>query len=125
MPQVSRRIPLWEDRASAPVAAAARGYLDANCAHCHNPQGAASNSGLYLGWLEQDSLALGVNKRPVAAGRGAGSHEFDIVPGEPDHSILVYRFTSTEGGVAMPELGRESRDSAAEPVIRAWIAGMR
>lgn len=124
VPAVSHRIPLWEDRARVPVAEAARGYLDANCAHCHNPQGAASNSGLYLGWLEQDQLAIGINKRPVAAGRGAGSHEFDIVPGEPDHSILVYRFTSTEGGVAMPELGRESRDHEAEPVIRAWIAGM-
>lgn len=124
VPQVSRRIPLWEDRAEVPTAEAARGYLDANCAHCHNPQGAASNSGLYLGWLEQDPLALGINKRPVAAGRGAGSHEFDIVPGDPDSSILVYRFTSTEGGVAMPELGRETRDGTAEPVIRAWIAGM-
>jgi hypothetical protein len=32
---------------------------------------------------------------------------------------------STEGGVAMPELGRETRDPDGEAVIRAWIAGMR
>lgn len=124
-PKVTRRIPLWEDRAKVPVADAARGYLDANCAHCHNPQGAASNSGLYLGWLVSDPFQLGVNKRPVAAGRGAGVFEFDVVPGDPDHSILMYRFASLEGGVAMPELGRESRDLEAEPVIRGWIAGMR
>lgn len=125
VPAVTRRIPLWDDRAKVPVADAARGYLDANCAHCHNPQGAASNSGLYLGWQVTDPMALGVNKRPVAAGRGAGEHEFGIVPGHPDKSILFYRFASTEGGVAMPELGRESRDSAGEAVIRAWIAEMR
>lgn len=125
VPKVARRIPLWEDRAKAPIADAARGYLDANCAHCHNAKGAASNSGLYLGWLESDTHALGVMKRPVAAGRGSGTNEFDIVPGDPDHSILMYRFASTEGGVAMPELGRESRDQAAEKVIWAWIKGMR
>jgi len=125
VPAVTRRIPLWEDRDKVPVADAARGYLDANCAHCHNPKGAASNSGLYLGWGVKDRMALGVNKRPVAAGRGAGQHEFDIVPGQPDRSILLYRMASTEGGVAMPELGRETRDPAGEAVVRAWIAGMR
>jgi len=125
VPAVARRIPLWEARGKAAAADAARGYLDANCAHCHNPQGAASNSGLYLGWQVTDPIALGVMKRPVAAGRGAGVHEFDVVPGQPDHSILAYRFASTEGGIAMPELGRESRDPAGEAVIRAWIAGMR
>ncbi len=125
VPVVDRRIPLWEQRAKVPVADAARGYLDANCAHCHNPKGAASNSGLYLGWQVTDPIALGVMKRPVAAGRGAGPHEFDVVPGQPDHSILLYRFASTEGGVAMPELGREMRDPAGEAVVRAWIAGMR
>jgi uncharacterized repeat protein (TIGR03806 family) len=125
VPAVARRIPLWEDRAKVPVADAARGYLDANCAHCHNPKGAASNSGLYLGWQVSDAMALGVYKRPVAAGRGAGKHEFDIVPGQPDHSILMYRMASTEGGIAMPELGRETRDPAGEAVIRSWIAGMR
>ena len=125
VPTVAHRVPLWEDRAKVSVADAARGYLDANCAHCHSAKGAASNSGLYLGWLEKDAAALGVGKRPVAAGRGAGAFEFDVVPGDPDHSILMYRMASTEGGVAMPELGRESRDPAGEAVIRAWIAGMR
>ena len=125
VPQVARRIPLWESRAKVPVADAARGYLDANCAHCHNPAGAASNSGLYLGWLVSDPYNLGVMKRPVAAGRGAGVFEFGVVPGDPDHSILMFRLASLEGGVAMPELGRSSRDPAGEAVVRGWIAGMR
>ena len=125
VPKVARRVPLWEDRAKVPVADAARGYLDANCAHCHNSQGAASNSGLYLGWLDSDPYRLGVMKRPVAAGRGAGTFEFSIVPGDPDHSILMFRMASLEGGVAMPEIGRETRDADGESVVRGWIAGMR
>jgi uncharacterized repeat protein (TIGR03806 family) len=125
VPTVVRRVPLWEDRARVPVADAARGWLDANCAHCHKPDGAASNSGLYLGWDVTDRAALGLGKRPVAAGRGAGNLSFDVVPGDPDHSILAYRLASLEGGVAMPELGRASVDPAGLSIVRAWIAAMR
>lgn len=125
VPKVARRVPEWSLRAQVPVADAARGWLDANCAHCHNPGGIASNSGLFLNWEEREPVRFGVMKRPVAAGRGSGNLEFDVVPGDPDHSILVYRLESLEGGIAMPELGRSSRDPAGEAVVRAWIAGMR
>ena len=124
VPAVARRVPLWEDRAKVPVAMAARGYLEANCAHCHNPRGAASNSGLYLGWDVTDPVQLGVGKRPVAAGRGAGNLEFDIVPGDPAHSILAYRMASLEGGVAMPEVGRGVVDPAGQAVVERWIKEM-
>ncbi len=125
VPKVSHRVPEWSQRAQAPIADAARGWLDANCAHCHNPAGLASNSGLYLGWEERDPARFGVMKRPVAAGRGSGGHEFDIVPGAPDQSILVYRLESLEGGIAMPELGRSSRDAEGEAAVRAWIGEMK
>ena len=125
VPAVTTRVPLWEERVKADPALAARGYLDANCGHCHNPQGSASNSGLDLRWEQADPAKLGVLKRPVAAGRGAGPHEFGIVPGEPDKSILTYRMASTEGGVAMPELGKATVDRDGLAVIRRWIAGMK
>ncbi|MDE2412058.1 MAG: hypothetical protein KGM18_09835 [Sphingomonadales bacterium] len=125
VPVVARRVPLWEDRDKVPLPEAARGWLDANCAHCHKSDGAASNSGLYLGWDVSDPAALGVGKRPVAAGRGAGDLTFDVVPGDPDHSILAYRMASLEGGVAMPELGRASVDPAGLAIVRAWIKAMR
>ena len=124
-PAVALRLPVWEDRARAPAAPVARGYLDANCGHCHNPGGSASNSGLDLRWEQNDPALLGIMKRPVAAGRGAGSHEFDIVPGDADHSILTYRMASLEGGVAMPELGKATVDSEGVSAVRAWIAGMK
>ena len=124
-PAVALRLPVWEDRARAPAAPVARGYLDANCGHCHNPGGSASNSGLDLRWEQNDPALLGIMKRPVAAGRGAGSHEFDIVHGDADHSILTYRMASLEGGVAMPELGKATVDSEGVSAVRAWIAGMK
>lgn len=124
-PKLARRIPLWEARAKVPVADAARGYLDVNCAHCHNPAGAASNSGLYLGWEVTDRTMLGIGKRPVAAGRGSGGLEFGIVPGKPEQSILYHRMSSLEGGVSMPELGRASLDRDGLSIVHAWITGLR
>jgi uncharacterized repeat protein (TIGR03806 family) len=125
VPVVPVRLPLWEARDAAPLAQAARGYLDVNCAHCHNPQGSASNSGLDLRFQQDDPARYGVMKRPVAAGRGAGLFEFDVVPGDPAHSILTYRLASTEGGIAMPELGRASADHAGLDVVTRWIAAMK
>ena len=124
-PAVALRLPVWEVRAKAPAAPVARAYLDAKCGHCHNPAGSASNSGLDLRWEQNDPALLGIRKRPVAAGRGAGTNEFDIVPGDPDHSILTYRMASTEGGVAMPELGKATVDGEGVKVVRAWIAAMK
>jgi uncharacterized repeat protein (TIGR03806 family) len=125
VPSIERRVPVWENRAHAPVAEVARGYLDANCAHCHNPRGSASNSGLDLRWEQADPVKLGLLKRPVAAGRGSGNLEFDVLPGDPDHSIVAYRMASTEGGVAMPELGKATVDRDGLAAVRAWIAGLK
>lgn len=124
VPEVVHRVPLWEERDRVSAADAARGYLDANCAHCHNPTGAASNSGLDLRWEQSDPIRYGVNKRPVAAGRGSGGLAFDIAPGAPERSILIYRFSSLEGGIAMPELGRALRDPDGEAVLARWIMEM-
>jgi uncharacterized repeat protein (TIGR03806 family) len=124
VPQVAHPIPLWEDRSKVPAADAARGYLDANCAHCHQPGAGASNSGLDLRWEQSIPQALGIMKRPVAAGRGAGELLFDVVPGKPAESILVHRMASTEGGVAMPELGKATVDKDGLKAVERWIAGL-
>ena len=115
--------PRWDDT-SAPLASRARAYLDANCAHCHSRSGLASNSGLYLNFEETDQSALGVGKRPVAAGRGAGGLDFAIAPGRPDESIVVHRMASTEPGVMMPQFGRTVVHDEGLALVRAWIAAM-
>lgn len=122
MPAGASALPLWEERANGPVVAAARAYLDVNCAHCHRAGASASNSGLDLRWEQANRASLGVMKRPVAAGRGAGQLLFDIVPGKPDESILAHRMASTEPGVAMPELGKDSVDAEGVALVRRWIA---
>lgn len=116
-------VPDWRDEA-APLDARARAWLDVNCAHCHRREGPASNSGLYLTYGETDAVALGIGKRPVAAGRGSGGRDFDIKPGEPDASILIHRVESTEPGVMMPELGRVLEDAPAALLLREWIASL-
>lgn len=119
------RLPDWRTRTSGPAEPLARAYLDVNCAHCHQPGGAASNSGLDLRWEQSDPHAIGIMKRPVAAGRGAGGHDFSILPGEPDKSILLYRMDSAEPGIAMPELGKARVDRDGVAAVRRWISEMR
>ncbi|UIP06381.1 hypothetical protein LY632_11870 [Erythrobacter sp. SDW2] len=117
-------MPLWEERGGADVAMAARAYLDVNCAHCHRPGAAASNSGLDLRWEQDDPVKLGVRKRPVAAGRGSGGFAFDILPGHPERSILTFRMGSNEPGIAMPELGKSTVDAGGLALIERWIREM-
>src|SRR5262249_13398902 len=102
----------------------ARAYLEINCAHCHNPGGPARTSGLDLRAAQTDPSRLGVWKTPVAVGRGSGGRSYDIVPGEPDASILAHRSGSTELGVMMPDVGRRLVDEEGLTLVRAWIAGL-
>jgi uncharacterized repeat protein (TIGR03806 family) len=118
------RLARWNEPASGTVEQRARAYLESNCAHCHNPRGAASNSGLQLGSDVQKPSAFGILKSPVAAGRGTGGLSFDIVPGEPTSSILLHRLRSIEGGVMMPEVGRTQVDSEGAALLSEWIASM-
>jgi uncharacterized repeat protein (TIGR03806 family) len=120
---VAPRVPEAFD-ADAPIETRARAWLDVNCAHCHQRDGSASNSGLYLGWSEKPGTTLGFAKRPVAAGRGAGDGLFVIEPAHPERSIMIHRMASTEPGVAMPELGRSVADPQGVALISAWIAGL-
>ena len=117
------RAAVWNDQ-KAPVADRARAYLDGNCGHCHNPAGMASNSGLFLNLETENPSQQGVGKRPVAAGRGSGDLSFDIAPGQPDASILLYRMASREPGVMMPELGRSLTHKQGLELIRQYLAAM-
>lgn len=88
-------------------------------------EGPASNSGLFLTYGEQDRVALGVGKRPVAGGtrlgrpqlrhrvRGAG--RFDSSPPGGKH----------RAGRHDAELGRALPDPAAAELLKRWIEEMR
>ncbi|WP_223795315.1 SO2930 family diheme c-type cytochrome [Marinobacter sp. F4216] len=100
----------------------AKGYLDTNCAHCHRPEGGASNTGLNLEFwrdFETNKTAHGVCKRPVAY--GGGTLSFDIVPGDANSSIMHFRMNSDEPGDRMPEIGRSLVHTEGVALIGAWI----
>lgn len=118
------RLAALEDRNGATLEERARAWLDINCAHCHRSGGGAFQSGLDLSAEQMDWTKRGVWKVPVAAGRGSGGRKYDIVPGKPDESILVFRIESTEPGVMMPELPRRLVDVEGVALIRQWIAEM-
>ncbi|MBS0365213.1 MAG: hypothetical protein JSR67_05225 [Proteobacteria bacterium] len=113
----------WRDD-NAPIDARARAYLDVNCSMCHSPTGPANTTALDLRSANQDLRLLGRCKPPVAAGRATGDHLFDIVPGKPGESILIYRVTSSEPGVMMPEMGRSTSHQEGVELLREWIAAM-
>ncbi|HMX41520.1 MAG TPA: hypothetical protein PKD78_14385, partial [Saprospiraceae bacterium] len=104
---------------------AARAYLEGNCAHCHNPHGPASTSGMFLEYDQPDPERIGIGKPPVAAGRGSGNRRYGIVPGKPQESILLYRMESDDPGIRMPELGRQMMHREGVDLVRAWIKGMK
>ncbi|HEY4179547.1 MAG TPA: SO2930 family diheme c-type cytochrome [Kofleriaceae bacterium] len=109
----------------ADVDRAARDYLDANCAHCHNANSTQGiTSQLFLDHLNTDMFHLGVCKEPGSAGLGTGGFKYDIVPGNADISILAFRITTTQPGAIMPLLGRSLVHAKGTELIRAWINAM-
>lgn len=103
----------------------ARAYLDINCSHCHRAEGPAKNSALNLLYSENNPMAYGVMKTPVAAGKGSGGFKYDIYPGHHDQSILYYRMNSLDPGVTMPELGKNMIHKEGLALIRQWIDQMK
>jgi len=117
-------LPVWNDPTTGTVEQRARAYLEGNCAHCHNTEGAARVSGL---WLESDEtvpLHYGVCKQPVAAGPATGGLPFDVVPGHPEDSVMIYRLGSTHVGYMMPPLERSVVDGPGVALVAAWISGL-
>ena len=110
------------DDPSAPVDARGRSYLDANCGHCHNKGAAADWSGLELDWGDRPPGVLGVCKSPSSAG-DTGGHRYDVVPGKPEESVLLYRMRLTNSAYRMPE-GSRTPDARGIEVIAGWITAL-
>lgn len=118
------KLAVWNQPHSGTTAQRARAYLDVNCGHCHRPGGQAASSGLFLNNAETDSIELGINKPPVAAGRAAADNLYSIHPGHPEKSILIYRLKSTDPGIQMPEMGRKTVDEEGVRLLEEWIRSL-
>ena len=102
----------------------AMAYLDINCGHCHNPNGPGGVSGLNLNYNQPIGDQLGICKSPVSAGKGSGGNDFDILPGKPNQSILLYRMKINDPGAMMPEIGRTIVHEEGVQLISDWIASL-
>jgi uncharacterized repeat protein (TIGR03806 family) len=117
-------IPNYEDK-NLPINKRARAYLDVNCAHCHQEKGSAKTSGLHLAYHQKDLYRIGVDKPPVAAGKGSGNLSYDIVVGKPEESILLYRMKNLAPEVVMPEIGKSLVHKEGVDLIEQWISEMQ
>jgi uncharacterized repeat protein (TIGR03806 family) len=123
-PSAAPRQAVWNDAKTGSVESRARAYLEVNCAHCHNPSGAANTTGLYLSDLQHDSMRIGFCKTPVATGSGSGDLLFDAVPGHPEQSILAHRLASDEPKIMMPEIGRTIVHKEGLALVTEWLRSL-
>lgn len=123
-PPASGLVALPDPFGAAPLDDRARSYLHANCSHCHRPGGGGGSSGLVLLAWEEDTTKLGFCKGPVAAGGGSGMLLFDVVPGKPDESIMIFRMSSTDPEIKMPEIPNLMPDKAGVALISEWIKSL-
>ncbi len=119
-----RKTPIWNEPASGSLHSRALAYLDINCAHCHSKGGPGNTSALHLTEFETNEFNLGIDKHPIAAGKGTGGRPYDIVKGQPEQSILLYRMESINPGEMMPEVARKLVHDEGVDLIREWIAQM-
>jgi len=113
----------WDDPASGSLDQRARAYLENNCAHCHQPGGQAGYTGVDYRASQKDPGRMGACKTPNSAGNVAGL-SYDLVPGRPEASILIFRLTSVAPKVAMPQLGRAVVHWEGVELLREWIASL-
>jgi len=123
-PEAAPRAAKWDDAAGETLAGRARAYLDNNCAHCHQPGGTAGYTGVDFRLTNAGSETLGVCKPPNSAGN-MGHLQYDVVPGRPEESILLYRMESTAPKVMMPQIGRDVVHEEGVALVRQWISLLR
>jgi parallel beta-helix repeat protein len=106
------------------IEARARAYLEVNCAHCHNVNGQASNTGFYVDVFRAVDGTYGICKKPTASGsEGRGTRTYDIHPGLASDSIVPYRMgpEAVELAAKMPPLARSVVHEEGVALMNQWI----
>ena len=107
---------------SQPLEARARGYLHANCGHCHSDHGGGSVP-LRLQFSTPLAELHAVGIRPMRGDFGL-PEACIIKPGDPFASTLYFRMAKF-GRDRMPHIGSEIPDEAGLRLIEKWIAEMK
>ena len=116
----------FDPASDADVHERTRSYFDSNCSHCHAPDGEAAEHQLFLDYESMDLVTgnpfnWGVCKKPTAATRTECTLTFDVVPLDPDSSLLLCRVETTDALEMMPPVGRTVEHTQAVELIRDWI----
>jgi mono/diheme cytochrome c family protein len=98
----------------------ARAYLDANCAGCHRPDGAARGNwdGRFSTSLDMQNL---IGAEPVEAQGITGAKV--LAPQNPASSVLFKRLSALDG-LAMPPLAKSIVDDSAVSIFSSWLTAM-
>lgn len=117
-------------QASSPEARAALGYLHGNCGGCHNPDGDAKFTELFLRHAhaaanqEQEPAFQTTVGIPTTGFVIPGQDvSLRIAPGSAADSALFFRLTGT-GFNRMPPMGTKLIDEKAAGLIKTWIEGL-
>ncbi|MGO1502015.1 MAG: SO2930 family diheme c-type cytochrome [Marinobacter sp.] len=117
--------PLLASRSDDELMDLAKGYLDINCAHCHRPEGGASNTALHLEFwrsYENNKTNHGRCKTPLAyTDRSGNDLKVDLVPGNAEQSILHARMNTVKPRERMPEIGRSLVHQEGVALVASWI----
>ena len=122
IPNTITTIPDYHDATLDPITRG-KAYLDSNCAYCHRQGGTANANGLYINWDHEGSdINSGIFKIPT--NYNAPNLQYDIVPGNPDESIMLYRMTQTTTPAIMPQIGRSINHDLGIEIIREYILNL-
>lgn len=105
----------------APLEARARGYLHANCGHCHSDHGGGAVA-LRLQYSTKAAEMKAIDVRPTRGDFGLPDACI-IKPGNPWASTLYYRMAKF-GRDRMPHIGAEQPDEAGLKLVEDWIGSM-
>ena len=94
-----------------------RSYLDANCAHCHRPNGTGAQ---WDARFDTPLASQGILNGEVRNSSGIENGKI-VVPGDPAKSLMHRRMGSTTLAEQMPPLTRNVVDTVALDVLSQWI----
>jgi hypothetical protein len=108
------------DDLNEPIEDRARSYLDANCSHCHRPNGVhAFWDGRYSTPLDEAGIINGLVNNNL--GR---TDARVVVPRDWTRSIMFQRISVAGQPHSMPPLATQRADKTGISLIAEWIAGM-
>lgn len=97
----------------------ARGYVHANCAHCHRFGGGGGAVLLELDAFKPLKETMAFDAKPRQGDFGLADARI-IAPGHPERSVLYYRMAKFGRG-RMPHLGSEQPDPFGLELVNEWI----